>query len=69
MHPHWPEVLLIEVPRLKIRRLLVNRQVVPGMGPSGYHSAMQDKRLVMAQSALIAYRWVAAPQSVESVLL
>ena len=47
----------------------MSHQVVPGMGPSGYHPAMQDKRLVMAQSALMAYRWVAAPQSVESVLL
>ena len=69
MHPHWPEVLLIEVPRLKIRQLLVHHQVLPGMGPLSYYSAMQDKRLVMAQSALMAYRWVAAPQSVESVLL
>ena len=69
MHPHWPEVLLIEVPRLKIRRLLANHQVVPGMGPSGYIAAMQVERLVMAQSVLMAYRWVAAPQPVESGLL
>ena len=69
MHPDWPEVLLIEVPRLKIRRLLVIHQLVPEMGPSGYHSAIQDKRLVMAQSALMPYRWVTAPQSVESVHL